>query len=117
MPGYIKKALQRFKHQGIKNVEDAPASYNKPYLGAKQQWADNASTEGILAPSDIKHVQSVVGTLLYCAIAVDNTMLVALENLSSEQKQLQIQHWRHWHSFWIIPICALMHKCVTTPVT
>ena len=85
MPGYIKKALQRFKHMGVKKVEDAPTLYNKTYFGTIQHWADNASTEEILDTYDIKHVQLVVGTLLYYAIVVDNTMLVSLGDLVSAQ--------------------------------
>ena len=83
---YIKKALQRFKHVGVKCFEDATALYNKPYFGAKKQWTDNASTKEILAPYDIKHVQSVVGTLLYYDTAMENTMLVALGDLELLQK-------------------------------
>ena len=64
IPGYTKKAFQQLKHTEIQKDEYAPASYNKPYLISKEQWAYNASTEEILAPSYINHVQSVVGTLL-----------------------------------------------------
>ena len=90
IPGYINKALKWLKHPWVKNVEDATTSYNKPSFGAKQQWADNVSTEEILAPSDSKHVQLVVGTLLYYDIAVDNTMLVVLGDLEPAQKKLQL---------------------------
>ena len=88
--GYTKKSLQQFKHTGVQNFEDEPASYNKPYFGTKQQRADNVSTYEILAPSDINNVQSLVGTLWYYNIAVENTILVALGDLVLAHKKLQI---------------------------
>ena len=76
MPGYIKKYLQQFKYPELQKVEDAPTLYNNPYFGAKQQWADNASTLEILEPSTIKHVKSIVGNVLYYDIAVDSIIMV-----------------------------------------
>ena len=110
MLGYIKKYLQWLKYLVVQKVEDLAVSFSKPDFGAKLQRADNASTEEILKPSDIKPVQLVVVTLFYYALAVDNTMIVVLGDLVSTQTKVQLQNWRHWHSFWIMPLRILMHK-------
>ena len=81
MPNYTKQALHKFKHPLALKPEDAPHKWNQPEYGAKQQLANAEDDSPVLPPSDITHIQTVFGTLLYYAIAVDNTMLVALGNL------------------------------------
>ena len=95
MLGYTKKYLQWLKYLVVQKVEDLAVSFSKPDFGAKLQRADNASTEEILKPSDIKPVQLVVVTLFYYALAVDNTMIVVLGDLVSTQTKVQLQNWRH----------------------
>ena len=85
MPNYIKQALHTFKHPLAPKPEDAPHKWNQPKYGAKQQLANAEDDSPVLPPSDITHIQTVVGTLLYYAIAVDNTITVALGNLVSLQ--------------------------------
>jgi hypothetical protein len=44
------------------------------------------ANESPLLPKDgIKHLQQIIGTLLYFARAVNSTMLAALSNSSSDQ--------------------------------
>ena len=95
MLGYIKKYLQWLKYLVVQKVEDLAVSFSKPDFGAKLQQADNASTQEILKPSDIKPIQLVVVTLFYYALAVDNTMIVVLGDLVSTQTKVQLQNWRH----------------------
>ena len=85
MPNYIKQALHKFKHPLAPKPEDAPHKQDQPKCGAKQQLTDAEDDSPVLTPSDITHIQTVVGTLLYYAITVDNTMLVALGNMASLQ--------------------------------
>ena len=85
MPDYIKQVLHKFKHPPDTPVQDAPHRWSPPVYGVKQQLANNDDASPPLPPSDIQHVQQVVGTLLYYALAVDNTMLVALSDLASAQ--------------------------------
>jgi hypothetical protein len=40
MPGYVGKALTQFGHEKPARRQDAPAPYNPPNYGAKQQFAD-----------------------------------------------------------------------------
>ena len=85
MPDYIAQALHKFKHLLAPKREDAPHKWNCPSYGAKQKFADPVDQFPRLPASNIKHVHTVVGILLDYALAVDNTMLVALGNFPSEQ--------------------------------
>ena len=85
MPNYIKQALHKFKHLLASKPEDAPHKWNQPVYGVKQQLANAEDNIPVLPPSDITHIQTVVGTLIYYAIDVDNTMLVTLGDMASFQ--------------------------------
>ena len=85
MPGYIEKALQRFQHPVPVNSQDSPHAWTQPNYGAKQQLTSAPDTSPKLAKDGIKRLQEVIGTLLYYARAIDNTMLVALGTLASAQ--------------------------------
>ena len=84
MPGYVKKALQRFDHDPPTKPQDAPHLWTKPNYGAKQQMTE-MDTSPSLDHSGIKRLQEVVGTPLHYGRAIDNTMLVALGTLASQQ--------------------------------
>ena len=85
MPGYIEKALQRFMHPTPTRPTHAPHTWLKPQYGAKTQLTADPDNTPLLDKSGIKHLQSVVGTLLFYARAIDNTMLVALGTLAAAQ--------------------------------
>jgi hypothetical protein len=55
----------------------------KPNYGAKTQYAPMPNTSSPLDVTDTKHMQEVLGTLLYYARAIDSTMLVAISSLAS----------------------------------
>ena len=78
MPNYIKQTLQKFKHPLAPKPEDTPQKGKQPVYGANQQLADAEDNRPVLPPSYITHIQTVVGTILYYAIA-------ALGNLESLQ--------------------------------
>ena len=85
MPGYIERALQRFQHMAPAVPEDSPHPYTPPKLGAQNQNADTPEANVILNASDTLHLQTVLGTLLYYARAVDLTLLTALGELATQQ--------------------------------
>ena len=85
MPGYVDKALQRFEHPVPSKPEDSPHEWTKPNYGAKQQLTSAPDESPPLDAAGIKRLQEVIGTLLYYARALDNTMLVALGTLASAQ--------------------------------
>lgn len=84
MPGYINRALQRFGHTKPKRPEHSPHEWTTPNYGARQQYATTDSTP-FIDIKQVRHVQEVVGTLLYYARAVDSTMLAALGTIATQQ--------------------------------
>jgi len=67
MPGYIRQALHKFKHPINRPQTHSPSKVIAPTYGTKVQYAEQEDNNIILPASDIKHVQSVIGTLLYYA--------------------------------------------------
>ncbi len=85
MPGYVAKALQCFEHPHPDAPEDSPHECTEINYGAKVQMTKDPDTTPHLDKAGVKRLQSVVGTLLYYARAVDNTMLPALGTLAAAQ--------------------------------
>ena len=85
MPGYIQEALQRFSHPTPSKSQDSPFKWSRPIFGQKIQYAPDEDCTPLLNTKDTKRVQQVVGTLLYYARAIDNTMLPALNDIASNQ--------------------------------
>ena len=83
IPDYIPTTLHRFKHPAKFPPTYAPSKFITPIYGKKIQYAKEEDDGPILPSSDIKHVQSVVGTLLYYTLALDNTMLLHLGDLAA----------------------------------
>jgi len=78
MPGYIDRALQRFRHPTPTRPEHSPHAWQPPSYGATTQLAPALDTSAPLDPAARRQVQEVIGVLLYYARAVDPTLLVAL---------------------------------------
>jgi hypothetical protein len=93
MPGYIKNVLHKFQHIIPKKPQHAPHPWNAPVYGATQQYADDEDSTPKLEASSTKKVQEIVGSLLYYALALDNTMLVALGDLAAAQSQPTSATW------------------------
>jgi hypothetical protein len=87
MPGYAERALQRFKHPNPTRKHDSPAPYQTPTYGAKIQYAPEPDSTPVLDLAETKHIQEVVGSFLYYAQAVDNTMLVPLGDIAAQQNK------------------------------
>jgi hypothetical protein len=85
MPGYVERALQRFQHPPNAKPEHSPHAWVKPNYGAKTQYAAAPGTTPAINITDTKHLQKVLGTLLYYARAVDSTMLTAIGELATQQ--------------------------------
>jgi hypothetical protein len=84
MPGYINRALQCFEHPTPRQPEHSPHAWTAPVYGSRQQYATRDEAP-ILGAADTKRVQEVLGTLMYYARAVHNTMLAALGSIASCQ--------------------------------
>ena len=93
MPTYIKEALHKFQHPAPSRPQDAPHAWNQPSYGSAVQYADQPDDSPLLPPKSINLVQKIIGTLIYYAIAVDPTMLVAIGTIASQQsKATQATH-------------------------
>jgi hypothetical protein len=86
MPGYVKNALVRFQYSDPYRPDYATHQWTAPVFGSrKPQLATPTDTADLLPPNDVTVVQQIVGTFLFYARAVDQTMLVALGSIASQQ--------------------------------
>ena len=83
---HIKKVLQRFQHIPTKKRK-SPHHAPQIMYGRKEQIVQQPNNQPALSKSAQKHVQQVVGTLLYYALTIDLTMLMALGSISSQQNE------------------------------
>ena len=85
MPNYISKALTRFQHSPPLKPQHSPYQASPIQYGNKVQLTKDPDTSPKLSPEQIKHIQQVVGTLLYYSRAVDPTLAAALSTIASQQ--------------------------------
>ena len=85
MPGYVQKALTRFKHNPPSKPQHQPHPHLPIVYGAKTQTSQPEDTSPRLNKEKTKFVQEVTGVFLFYARAVDSTMLVALSAIAAEQ--------------------------------
>jgi hypothetical protein len=85
MPGYLSKALLRFKHTTPKKKQNSPHPHVITKYGAKTQYAMEEDDPPPLYKEDTKYILAVAGTLLYYGRAVDNTIHPALSAIATEQ--------------------------------
>jgi hypothetical protein len=110
MPGYIQRALQRFKHPDPDpgKAHDAPHAWNNaPTYGARQQYATFLDTSPHVDARTTKTIQEVLGTLLYYARAIDCTMLAAIGTIATQQASATKATMR--------AITELLNYCLTHP--
>jgi hypothetical protein len=86
IPGYIERALKRFKHPFPPVPQHLPHAWLKPTYGAKQQLTAAPDKTLALNASDTKRVQEVLGTLLFYARAVDSTILPSISGTLATQQ-------------------------------
>ena len=87
MPSYVRKALQRFQHILKVGKEYSPHTCAPIQYGQKVQYSDPLDVAEYLSDKETNLVQQMCGTFLYYSIAIDNTILPALINISSEQSK------------------------------
>jgi hypothetical protein len=87
MPGYVERALRRFMHIAEHRPQHAPHRWTEPIYGQRIQYANDDDESPPLDAKSITFVQQVLGTFLYYARAVDNTMLVAINDLGTQQSK------------------------------
>ena len=84
MPDYIPKLLHKLQYKP-KTPEHNPHTYKPPSYGKTIQYVEQPDTSPLLPPQRKKRIQQIVGSLLYYARAVDNTILMAVNDLGSQQ--------------------------------
>ena len=85
MPKYVAKSLAKFNHKLPKKTQHAPYKWQVPLYGQKVQIVQPTLPTPTLSKKETKTVQSKVGTFLYYGRAVEPTILVALNEIGSEQ--------------------------------
>ena len=85
MPGYIKKVLQRYKHEMPRRPQHSPYPVAQIKYGKAAQDPIAEDTSRAASDEEILKVQQVVGSILYYARAVDLTALMSLSTIASEQ--------------------------------
>jgi hypothetical protein len=87
MPGYIKAAFHKFQHPTPTRPANAPHTWNPPIYGANTQYIVAQKDIPPLTQKDITRIQQLAGTLLYYARAVDPTLILPVNILTSNQTQ------------------------------
>ena len=87
MPHYVSKALERIDHIFSENPEHSPAAHTPINYGSKVQYAEIEENLPLLRDKEIKMIQIIVGIFIYYGIAIDNTILVTLNDIAGEQSK------------------------------
>jgi hypothetical protein len=85
MPLYVQKALTKLNHIPSATPQHAPHRWVPITYGKKIQNAQVEDTSPLLQDKEIRHIQRMVGSFLYYARAIDNTIHTALNSLGSQQ--------------------------------
>jgi hypothetical protein len=85
MPGYIKSLLIKFKHPRLTKPCLLPYKCLPIAYGAKAQRTPDANTSDLLDEHRKRHIQKIIGLLLYYVLAVDNKLLVAASTITAQQ--------------------------------
>ena len=84
MPSYVRKDLHRLQHIIREVKEYSPHICSPIQYGQKVQYSDPLDAAEYLPDKETNLVQQVDGIFRYYAIAINNTILPALRNISSE---------------------------------
>jgi hypothetical protein len=87
MPDYVRDALHRFQHDPKQVPQYSPHIHTPIKYGERIQYAKAPDSSAPLDKKDTKRVQSIVGTFLYYARAIDSTYLTALNEIASQQSK------------------------------
>ena len=87
LSNYIKHLLKRFGYMSSNKPQYSPHShYNyHPVKKGHQQLATEPDTSAPLNKKETKRIQSIIGSLLYYARAIDSTILPALNDIAMYQ--------------------------------
>jgi hypothetical protein len=83
-PCYVSNVLSKFQHDSPKHPQHTPSRYITPVYGAKTQYAPKDETPPLTAQQCLT-IQKVTGSVLYYARSVDPTILMPLNDTTTEQ--------------------------------
>ena len=84
MPKYVPAVLKKLLYTPFKSPQYSPHKHNPIQYGNKHQTV-HYDTSIILDKADTKRIQSIVGSFLYYARALDYTLLPAVNEVSTSQ--------------------------------
>ena len=84
MAPFHDKALKRFENSTPSVPQDSPHPHTPPNYGTRVQLTHN-DTSAPVDKTQQKHLQQVLGTLLWYGCGVDSSILTALSTLASQQ--------------------------------
>ena len=100
MPGYVDKVLLKFQHPTPSKPQQTPyhVPASRPFRSSTRQYAPSPDTSPSLNATGVTRVQSIIGSLLYYARALDCTILPALNTISSQQASPTDTTLHHCHT-------------------
>jgi hypothetical protein len=84
MPGYVTKALKLFQHTRPTAPQHSPFPTKPIIYGAKQQYANEASTSPPLDRKGKKFIQQVCGKFQFLGHTVNRTLLYPISAIASQ---------------------------------
>jgi hypothetical protein len=84
MPGNVNNVLNKFQHENHKTPQHTPSKYVTPVYGAKRQYATRVETPPLSA-KQCTTIQKITGSVLYYSRAVDSTVSMPINYISTEQ--------------------------------
>ncbi len=90
MPGYISLLLLKYKHPHLAKPQLSPYKCFPIIYGSKLHITPDLDALELLNANRKRHVQEIVGSLIYYAQAVDNKLLVALSTIAARQAKATI---------------------------
>ena len=79
-------ALERFRNRQICKKQDSPHPYTAPKYGRTTQYAPIIPDRSEITTEENKFLEQVLGALLYYGMAIDCTMLVAINSVAVNKK-------------------------------
>jgi hypothetical protein len=83
---YITNVLNKFQHDAPRTHQHTPSKYNTPVYGANMQYSTQDNSPPLTA-TQCTEIRKVTGSLLYYSRAVDLTVLMALNDIATEQTE------------------------------
>jgi hypothetical protein len=84
VPGYVTNVLNKFQHDAPKHPQHTPSKYVTPIYGSKTQYAIKDETP-LLSAKQCTNIQKIIGSFLYCTRAVNPTVIMPLNDITTEQ--------------------------------